>query len=198
MALLLAVLFRQAITFPLEPFLEDTDVVPSANTSNIVPRDLVKRASRYPGVKYGATCSAAQQAYLDTELDEVKGMLRDASGQLRRIRAVIREKEQPATWGTQFADYTRILNSWITMIGTVKLTTRTSYRHVAGAGTPVSWTTTSRNMQSVLSVYSRILSALDGENLSLTIHCNDDFYVLDEAASSKTQRQWFPFTMGSP
>ncbi|GLA31408.1 hypothetical protein AnigIFM63326_010080 [Aspergillus niger] len=207
-ALLWALMVFNASAFPFEPFSTDAIVVPSANVSDFAPRHLAKRASRYPGVRYGSTCSAAQQEYLDTELDEIKGVVRDATRQLRRIRSVIREKEQPATWGTQYAENTRLLNSWNTMIGTIKYAKGTNKNHIKGAKTPLSWRTTERNMQTVLSqsslcsvaalaltsmisvigLYSRILSALEDRTLSLTIHCNDDFYVLDEAASTEGTR----------
>ncbi|KAL3252950.1 hypothetical protein ABHI18_009808 [Aspergillus niger] len=207
-ALLWALMVFNASAFPFKQFSTDTIVVPSANVSDLAPRHLAKRASRYPGVRYGSTCSAAQQEYLDTELDEIKGVVRDATRQLRRIRSVIREKEQPATWGTQYAENTRLLNSWNTMIGTIKYAKGTNKNHIQGAKTPLSWRTTERNMQTVLSqsslcsvaalaltsmfsvigLYSRILSALEDRTLSLTIHCNDDFYVLDEAASTEGKR----------
>ncbi|GKZ35858.1 hypothetical protein AbraIFM66950_006657 [Aspergillus brasiliensis] len=183
-----ALFICQALAFPFEPFRTETDVVPSANVSDLLPRHLVKRASRYPGVRYGSTCSATQQAYLDTELDEIEEVMRDATRQLRRIRAVIREKEQPATWGTRYAENTRILNSWNTMIGTIKYTKRTNKDHIDGARVPLSWRTTERNMQTVLSLYNRIFRALQEQTLSITIHCNDDFYVLDEAATTKENR----------
>ncbi|GFN17066.1 uncharacterized protein AtWU_06868 [Aspergillus tubingensis] len=186
MGLFWALLFCHSLAFPFEPFPTDTDVVPSANVSDLLPKHLVKRASRYPRVKYGPTCSAEEQAYIDTELDELQPVMIRVMRQLRDIRAVIREKEQPANWGTRFADNDRILTSWASMMGRTRFNYEVELKE--NQDNLASWTMTSRNMQFMISVYSRIYNALRDRTLALTIHCGDEFYVFDKDVSTKNTR----------
>ncbi|RDH36206.1 hypothetical protein BDQ94DRAFT_167826 [Aspergillus welwitschiae] len=186
MSLFWVLFLCHALAFPFEPFPSEVEVVPSANGSDHAPRHLAKRASRYPRVKYGSTCSVTQQEYLETELDEIQTMMTRVTGQLQIMRAVIREKEQPATWDTRFKENSRILGSWAAMMGRIRF----NHEFELEDKTPnlVPWRTTSQNMQFTMSVYNRIRNVLRDRTLSVTIHCDDTFYVFDKDASTTDAR----------
>ncbi|GKZ65100.1 hypothetical protein AnigIFM56816_006162 [Aspergillus niger] len=187
MGLFWALFSCHALAFPFEPFPSEADVFSPANGSDLAPRHLFKRAPRYPRVKYGSTCSAAQQEYIDTELDEVQTMLSRSLQQLQTLRSVIRERQEPATWGIREAEYTRLFNAWVSMMGTIQFNPTTE-RPPGANDQPLSWRTTDRNIGSLMSIYRRIRRTLQDRTLAITIHCNDEFWKWDKDLSTNEKR----------
>ncbi|KNG80335.1 hypothetical protein ANOM_011032, partial [Aspergillus nomiae NRRL 13137] len=140
--------YTTAFPFEIPPDLAEYAL--KANDSGIPHRHLSKRALDYPGVTFSSTCDDAQQRYIKEELDEIKLVLVQAQQQLRIIRNVIREKEQPQDWGTRYSENRRLLNTFQKFIGWIKFNPATTARTEQQLS---SWTTIAQRMTLLSCVY---------------------------------------------
>ncbi|KAE8404690.1 hypothetical protein BDV37DRAFT_104371 [Aspergillus pseudonomiae] len=175
--------YTTAFPFEIPPDLAEYAL--KANDSGIPHRHLSKKALDYPGVTFSSTCDGAQQRYIKEELDEIKLVLVQAQQQLRIIRNVIKEKEQPKDWGTRYSENRRLLNTFQRFIGWIKFNPATKELPEQRLN---SWVTIAQRMTLLSSIYQKIHQALTDSTLTVTIHCNDHFLVYQPEESDQTER----------
>ncbi|KAH2160527.1 hypothetical protein KXW37_009945 [Aspergillus fumigatus] len=188
--LLWATILPFTAAFPFDHHPNLIEYAPQINDSDIHGH-LFKRASDYSGLKFSSTCDAAQIQYVKDELDEIQTVLTQAKTQLRTLRRVILDREQPRDWGTSFADNSRLLNTWQNYFGRIYLNNE---QHAK-----IDWLKKEEGKEnqpsklinrSSTDIYDRIHKSLSGGTLSAIIHCKDDFlkYQGDNEAGQRVYK----------